>query len=1746
MAGQGIINIGLNVDYQKNLDKMIQDFKTSLTKITSEFKKTEIAADIEAQIAELAKTTNAEFDKINKGILNTKNIEEFREKSEKQFEKMGTQIGSLKQQIKDLGSEEAISGLTAKFTKLKEQITSSYEPLKEIIDFVNQGNSKTKASLPVSDKSLAEYRKTLADIKKLDYHSDMERILDFPVNGGNWDKHVCEQIKNIKDALSSLEAKKNELKTVELEPDEYIKIQNEIVRLKVKAQTAVVTLEKLKETDFNIGKKDLVPSVMTALTKLEEANEAFTEKSVEGYIKTAKNLNFEDFEKEAIRIVAECNKIQKAAKEAKAEVSTFQVKNGTIQVPIEVTATNRSVQKQLKDIIDKLQDYANKQSIIAKVKLTLDGGTTKGHKTNKDIAKQLEDGQSETGIDISKSIKKTYIQAVREAEKVAKESIASIQEIFNSAPVKLSIDRDTFISELKEIVNSSLGNIAQDTAGLDVNGTLGEMVSSLKEVSAILTGAGEFKLGLDETSINRITAAIESMANMIKRAFGVASDNDIANQWAAIEDKLESIANKEDKAGRYNKEYKIAIQELAVEYQKYLDMGGENTLSALSLKNEFCDVKALTSAYEELNETIKKTNIETDKIKIKDYSWLGEMSGVTFDSLGNFTSQLTALARVLLKDRRGQTLGINLFESLSESSNEALKQLLNVTGGFEEFRKVLRSATIQSGGMINYSETLGLDVLSFDVEALKKYFKLYQQLGEIIQETAQKQEKQKTTQKTSNVDNEAIRSVTRANKTLETQAGKTSTAIKNEANSAQSASEKFRKLAKEKGNATIANRELAKAAKETADALGREVKARKEAENSRGSKNAVDSGVYNAKALDWQIDIKQKLLDSGDYAEIYGAQISQLANGNVQFVASVRAMVDGVDDDWKKLTAVVDGNGNVVSRKFKDLSDKQIKDIEKAKEQARRTTEALAQAMNGEETEAVSYNRDAMEKLVTDAVKATQAIEGLNAEYKATLNSDGSITITKNLTEANGIIKTFTAEFEDVRTVVSAANSSVETFNKLLNNAFDKAKVSIKTKVDNSEAEAVISQYEEIYKVAQKLNSVELKLSRLDEDTDPHRISLLTEELKQLEQEYFVLSSAFGREGGLNQLTDAQMGQLQSVFATTKQKIDEVQAALSDTLVKQGIAALNKFEEKYKSFDGFEALSGEIDNLRSKVSSLSDEGSLDGFKKDIDNMASGLEDVKAQYDKLENLRKRMGELKINIKGLDDVKNINQLSLLENKLKTIKAEYDSLILEITNGVGRRGLPEGVNEKLNDSAEKVSSTLNEMEAKIQDAFVKQGADALDKFEKKYKSFDGFEKLSDEITELKGKILELSNAKELDKIKSKIEKMASALDKTKKLNDLRSQGKDLLDDFNYKHDGDKYYKTLAEDLAKVEEKIKGISDNKGLKEVKEDLSGLARRLKDLNADDGLGNLFEGVNRERVFGDINEVRANIDSLVGSIGKVNEKSIKVKGMNTLTAEVKKANGEIRKITINLDSRGFARYVDNGVKQFGRLREAAEGVFNTIRSFARIYLSPMDFVRYFRRGFDAVKEVDTALTELIKVSDASDNAIAECFDGAVRSAKELGSSVTDMISATSEWARLGYNLPNSKKLGEVAVLYKNVGDGIDIEAANESLVSTLQGFQLEADDALSIVDKFNEVSNNFAISSGGLGEALKRSASAFNAANTDLSGAIALITTGNEVVQSPEKVGTMWQTVSARIRGKFCAHCTVMCRPLYEDNILVA
>ena len=122
-----------------------------------------------------------------------------------------------------------------------------------------------------------------------------------------------------------------------------------------------------------------------------------------------------------------------------------------------------------------------------------------------------------------------------------------------------------------------------------------------------------------------------------------------------------------------------------------------------------------------------------------------------------------------------------------------------------------------------------------------------------------------------------------------------------------------------------------------------------------------------------------------------------------------------------------------------------------------------------------------------------------------------------------------------------------------------------------------------------------------------------------------------------------------------------------------------------------------------------------------------------------------------------------------------------------------------------------------------------------------------------------------------------------------------------------------------------------------------------------------------------------------------------------------------------------------------------------------------DVINVIKQAVSTVTELNTQITELAKVSEQSSKQIYADFDSYADIAKEIRGTISDTIAATADWSKNGYSIPDAKQLAEISQLYKNVGDGIDIDTANESLISTLKGFQLEADQAEHIVDVFNEV-----------------------------------------------------------------------------------
>ena len=150
---------------------------------------------------------------------------------------------------------------------------------------------------------------------------------------------------------------------------------------------------------------------------------------------------------------------------------------------------------------------------------------------------------------------------------------------------------------------------------------------------------------------------------------------------------------------------------------------------------------------------------------------------------------------------------------------------------------------------------------------------------------------------------------------------------------------------------------------------------------------------------------------------------------------------------------------------------------------------------------------------------------------------------------------------------------------------------------------------------------------------------------------------------------------------------------------------------------------------------------------------------------------------------------------------------------------------------------------------------------------------------------------------------------------------------------------------------------------------------------------------------------------------------------------------------------GGLSFTDQFIQSASKIAQFA-GIYNMVRNV--IMRVPREMVK-------AVREVDTAMVELRKVSDASDMELDQAFDKATESAKKYGVAISDVVNSTADWKRLGYSLDEAEKLADATTLLQTVGDNMTQETASQAIVSTLQGFKMSTSEVSRVVDLYNEI-----------------------------------------------------------------------------------
>lgn len=233
------------------------------------------------------------------------------------------------------------------------------------------------------------------------------------------------------------------------------------------------------------------------------------------------------------------------------------------------------------------------------------------------------------------------------------------------------------------------------------------------------------------------------------------------------------------------------------------------------------------------------------------------------------------------------------------------------------------------------------------------------------------------------------------------------------------------------------------------------------------------------------------------------------------------------------------------------------------------------------------------------------------------------------------------------------------------------------------------------------------------------------------------------------------------------------------------------------------------------------------------------------------------------------------------------------------------------------------------------------------------------------------------------------------------------------------------------------------------------------------------------------------------------------------SASLEKIHGEIMKIVNAEELAGRA-----GRSFFDTLKNSG---FHQLAAQMAGMFGFYDVINLGKEGFNVVRELNTALTEMRKVSDETVQSLKDYQATTFDTADAVGTTAKQIQNSTADWMRLGESMNQAAESAKDANILLNVSEFEGIDEATESLVSMSQAYK--GLDKMDIIDVLNNIGNNYSISTDGLATALKDSASALVTANNDLNEAVSLTTAGNAITQDPSKVGAGLRTISLRLVG---------------------
>lgn len=337
-----------------------------------------------------------------------------------------------------------------------------------------------------------------------------------------------------------------------------------------------------------------------------------------------------------------------------------------------------------------------------------------------------------------------------------------------------------------------------------------------------------------------------------------------------------------------------------------------------------------------------------------------------------------------------------------------------------------------------------------------------------------------------------------------------------------------------------------------------------------------------------------------------------------------------------------------------------------------------------------------------------------------------------------------------------------------------------------------------------------------------------------------------------------------------------------------------------------------------------------------------------------------------------------------------------------------------------------------------------------------------------------------------------------------------------------------------------------NKELKQTVTETMGWSSALKEVNGEMIQVKTFE-TQGLKFSDDMARARTETENLAKALKDFKDRMMGINGLKgelDLFAKSQKGKFDVTALDrirtqidgLNVNTPNLKDRIKELSTEFSLLGKSAEPsgnvlvrTFENAYKFLRYYLVGGILVSFIKGIKDAVKvviELDTALTELNKVADLTGAELEVFTQKAYNAGVAIGRTGKEVINATAEFKRAGYELKEAFNLSQQALLLTNIGDGItDVREASSSLIAILKGFKKEASETAYVVDALNEVSNNFAVDTNNLTEIMKRVSGTIAQTGTSYEQLLGLATGGFESLRNAEMVASGINMITMRLKG---------------------